>query len=174
MTHAPLHDICREIAEKETRFLIFQEDYKDLPRGEYGFVELYCNDMKCDCRNVYIQVINRNYPEPLATISYGWESLKFYKDWMGGKDNNDIIEDFKGPSLALTQQSKYADTLLELFIEILKDDKYVERLKEHYNLFKDEIKKRTVLENQQVNETKVGRNDPCICGSGLKYKKCCG
>ncbi|WP_370814698.1 preprotein translocase subunit SecA [Butyricicoccus pullicaecorum] len=23
-------------------------------------------------------------------------------------------------------------------------------------------------------ETKVGRNDPCPCGSGLKYKKCCG
>ena len=22
--------------------------------------------------------------------------------------------------------------------------------------------------------TKVGRNDPCPCGSGLKYKKCCG
>jgi uncharacterized protein YecA (UPF0149 family) len=20
----------------------------------------------------------------------------------------------------------------------------------------------------------VGRNDPCSCGSGLKYKKCCG
>jgi SWIM/SEC-C metal-binding protein len=23
-------------------------------------------------------------------------------------------------------------------------------------------------------ETKVGRNDPCPCGSGKKYKKCCG
>ncbi|MFV0440738.1 MAG: SEC-C metal-binding domain-containing protein [Lachnospirales bacterium] len=23
-------------------------------------------------------------------------------------------------------------------------------------------------------ETKVGRNDPCTCGSGKKYKKCCG
>ncbi len=22
--------------------------------------------------------------------------------------------------------------------------------------------------------SKVGRNDPCICGSGKKYKKCCG
>ena len=22
--------------------------------------------------------------------------------------------------------------------------------------------------------TKVGRNDPCPCGSGKKYKKCCG
>ncbi|MFK8013795.1 MAG: SEC-C metal-binding domain-containing protein [Marinicellaceae bacterium] len=21
---------------------------------------------------------------------------------------------------------------------------------------------------------KVGRNDPCICGNGRKYKKCCG
>lgn len=25
-----------------------------------------------------------------------------------------------------------------------------------------------------VNENKVGRNDPCPCGSGKKYKKCCG
>ena len=24
------------------------------------------------------------------------------------------------------------------------------------------------------NEQKVGRNDPCPCGSGKKYKKCCG
>ena len=24
------------------------------------------------------------------------------------------------------------------------------------------------------NEVKVGRNDPCPCGSGKKYKKCCG
>lgn len=23
-------------------------------------------------------------------------------------------------------------------------------------------------------EGKVGRNDPCPCGSGLKFKKCCG
>ena len=27
---------------------------------------------------------------------------------------------------------------------------------------------------QVVNENKVGRNDPCPCGSGKKYKKCCG
>jgi hypothetical protein len=25
-----------------------------------------------------------------------------------------------------------------------------------------------------VRETKIGRNDPCPCGSGKKYKKCCG
>jgi preprotein translocase subunit SecA len=24
-----------------------------------------------------------------------------------------------------------------------------------------------------INENKIGRNDPCPCGSGKKYKKCC-
>jgi uncharacterized protein YecA (UPF0149 family) len=25
-----------------------------------------------------------------------------------------------------------------------------------------------------LEHPKVGRNDPCPCGSGKKYKKCCG
>ena len=25
-----------------------------------------------------------------------------------------------------------------------------------------------------VKDSKIGRNDPCVCGSGKKYKKCCG
>jgi preprotein translocase subunit SecA len=25
-----------------------------------------------------------------------------------------------------------------------------------------------------VRDDKVGRNDPCPCGSGKKFKKCCG
>jgi len=25
-----------------------------------------------------------------------------------------------------------------------------------------------------IKDSKIGRNDPCICGSGKKYKKCCG
>lgn len=35
----------------------------------------------------------------------------------------------------------------------------------------DEIEKANA---RVVNEVKIGRNDPCICGSGKKYKKCCG
>ncbi|MBM3706477.1 MAG: hypothetical protein FJW66_08135, partial [Actinobacteria bacterium] len=27
---------------------------------------------------------------------------------------------------------------------------------------------------EPVRVQKVGRNDPCPCGSGKKYKKCCG
>lgn len=35
----------------------------------------------------------------------------------------------------------------------------------------EEIKKQTTVKN---TEKKVGRNDPCPCGSGKKYKNCCG
>ena len=27
---------------------------------------------------------------------------------------------------------------------------------------------------EQEKGKKIGRNDPCPCGSGKKYKKCCG
>ena len=42
----------------------------------------------------------------------------------------------------------------------------VERRKE---LYKEQKKSGTI-----VKEKKVGRNDPCPCGSGKKYKFCCG
>lgn len=25
-----------------------------------------------------------------------------------------------------------------------------------------------------IADKTVGRNEPCVCGSGIKYKKCCG
>ena len=36
-----------------------------------------------------------------------------------------------------------------------------------------EIREKWRLDRQAVSN-KVGRNDPCPCGSGKKYKKCCG
>lgn len=40
---------------------------------------------------------------------------------------------------------------------------------ERMKLYKEQKTSRTI-----VKEAKVGRNDPCPCGSGKKYKKCCG
>lgn len=46
------------------------------------------------------------------------------------------------------------------------------------DIFDKETKKALYLEQKKsgtvVSEKKVGRNDPCPCGSGKKYKKCCG
>ena len=32
----------------------------------------------------------------------------------------------------------------------------------------------TTTKTRQAKSEKVGRNDPCPCGSGKKYKQCCG
>lgn len=37
-----------------------------------------------------------------------------------------------------------------------------------------ELYKKQKISRTIVKENKVGRNDPCPCGSGKKYKKCCG
>ena len=39
---------------------------------------------------------------------------------------------------------------------------------------REEIKTGGESKQPAVNKNKVGRNDPCPCGSGKKYKKCCG
>lgn len=38
---------------------------------------------------------------------------------------------------------------------------------------KKEIKKEFMLSKTVIKEAKIGRNDPCPCDSGKKYKKCC-
>ena len=37
-----------------------------------------------------------------------------------------------------------------------------------------EIAKEERLSGTVIKGEKIGRNDPCPCGSGKKYKKCCG
>jgi SEC-C motif-containing protein len=32
----------------------------------------------------------------------------------------------------------------------------------------------TMVKPRPITAIKIGRNDPCSCGSGKKYKKCCG
>ena len=45
-------------------------------------------------------------------------------------------------------------------------------------IFPEEKRKELYLEQKKsgtiVKGPKIGRNDPCPCGSGKKYKKCCG
>ena len=46
------------------------------------------------------------------------------------------------------------------------------------DIFTEDKKKELYLEQKKsgtvVKGPKIGRNDPCPCGSGKKYKKCCG
>ena len=79
-----------------------------------------------------------------------------------------------------------ADTNIEIEIDFEKlYKKMVEYKAEHLyslpqwdNIFTEDERKKFFIEQRDsrtiVKGDKVGRNDPCPCGSGKKYKKCCG
>lgn len=157
----------------------------ELPIDTYGLVDAYCDELDCDCRRVFLHVVSKNQKKILATIAFGWESKRYYAKWLGHNHPN-MIKDLKGPVLNLASaQSRLAPALLKQIQVVLQDKSYIERLKRHYKLFKDDIKKeaKKIAEKQAKNTDsnenvlssgpKVGRNDPCPCGSGKKYKKCC-
>lgn len=131
---------CPEIAPFETRsFLNINND--TFPKGHYFIIENYCNDKKCDCRKVIINIVKGD--EIFATIGYGWENITFYQEWVKDKE---LGLEMKGPSLEVAgEQTEYANNILKFFNEvILKYHVFLQRLKKHYKLFKDRINENSI------------------------------
>jgi hypothetical protein len=137
MAMIPFYTRFRDLAFKEMRSATVR-GRPGLPNGEYGFLELYCDEPGCDCRRVMIDVITpTSGPKIWATINYGWESLEFYEQWMRNKET---AHELYGAMLdPLNPQTGYSNALLQLFNQILQDETYVERLKRHYHLFKTDL-----------------------------------
>ena len=175
MPFQAFHDLLPEVAEEETRAItILESSPRLLPAGNYKFIEQFCNEHHCDCRRVFFNVTYSSRPGCMAVIAYGWESDEFYINWMYGDDNDHgRVDDIKGPNLTQwSQQSDLASNLLDLFKEdLLPDKKYIERVKRHYKMFRGKIDNQVP---KKAIRKKIGRNSPCECGSGKKYKKCCG
>jgi uncharacterized protein YecA (UPF0149 family) len=55
-------------------------------------------------------------------------------------------------------------------IEIYEESNQKEKARE----LEKEKKRLEKLSRAPVKSVKIGRNEPCPCGSGKKYKKCCG
>ena len=150
----PFYDEFPDLAVRETR-TIYIRGRNDLPDGEYGFIELYCNEEDCDCRRVLINVMTPDTGVMTwATINYGWERSEFYENWMR---SSEYAKECKGPYLdPLNPQTEYGPVLLQLFEFILTDQMYVERLKRHYDLFKGAIQKGKVVERKRRKRRRPG------------------
>jgi len=83
----------------------------------------------------------------------------------------------------LDELTEESDIKLDIDFEKLLYNMYVAKANWLYQLPEwDEVlseeKMKSIKKQYNVDHTavshKVGRNDPCPCGSGKKYKKCCG
>ena len=134
----PFYTRFRDLAFQEMRVATIQ-GRSDIPDGEYGFLELYCEEPRCDCRRVIINVISMTTGSKVwATINYGWETPEYYASWTRNKE---AAEDMSGAWLdPLNPQTQYSWAFLDLFEYILLDQAYVDRLKRHYDMFKEALR----------------------------------
>jgi len=130
----------------------------DLPDGDYGFIELYCDEPHCDCRRVMVVVLRSDtgWKQFWATINYGWESREFYLQWAGAPKGD--RGPWQGPFLdPLATQTRYAPALLELFKALLQSPDYVERLKSHYQLFRAAVEKDLARSDRPLPPPRVSK-----------------
>ena len=93
------------------------------------------------------------------------ESLKGYENPVETMDENTVVKiEIDPEKLYYNMVEAKAEWLYSLpqWDEILTEEK------------KKEIYKTQKASGTIVKGAKIGRNDPCPCGSGKKYKKCCG
>jgi hypothetical protein len=121
-----------------------------LPQGDYGLIEMYCNDEGCDCRRVFLNVMMSLTKKSGAYVAYGWESMSYYAEWflfervdvskLRGDDLESVIR-LKGPCLNMcSPKSQYAPAILKMVSKYLHDDiAYVDRLKRHYKKKREKV-----------------------------------
>ena len=117
---------------------------------------------------ISLNVIDKYWMEQINTMAHLKEGI-FLRQY--AQDN---------PLRAYTQEG------FELFDDMLENiDKYVTlyllKAEIRQNIERKEVVKNkstndndTTRKGRTVKKEKIGRNDPCPCGSGKKYKQCCG
>ena len=90
--------------------------------------------------------------------------------------NNDPVDMYKRESLGMFEEMVSAiqdETVRRLYSVRLKKDEEVKRERVAKGMVENVGGDGTAPKKQPVKKTvKIGRNDPCPCGSGLKWKKC--
>ena len=158
MPMTPFFERFPERGVQETRSVTIT-GRSDLPDGDYGFIELYCDEPHCDCRRVMVVVLrpDTGWNKFWATINYGWESREFYLRWAGAPQGD--RGPWEGPFLdPLATQTRYSPVLLELFKSLLQSPDYVERLKSHYRLFRTAVEKELAGSDGQSRPRGVAKN----------------
>lgn len=161
-TYFPASEIDRDGAMVSFSDILPYAEYRSivLNGNLYELNEEYCVKYKCGCSEIVVVLMEENETESLnelmgfPMVFFDYETGKMRTEVSGGK----------------------SDAFFEQLAEELKSGDYPawfrkrhDRLKSLYRIYKQ----RNAQQKLTVSTQKVGRNDPCPCGSGKKYKKCC-
>ncbi len=119
-------------------------------------LDYYCLQSTCNCIKAFLAFysINKNQKDSEEPTYEGFYNY-ITGDWDNTTEGNMLITKLK-------KQYPSINSIIKERHKILRN---------LYNKYRVKSGKNTLGIN---NREKIGRNDPCFCGSGKKYKKCCG
>lgn len=119
---------------------------------------------------------NAQYEQKDPLLVYKLESFELFKTMLNRLNSETmellmkldlpITQEIQSTNKEITQQSNYSKAQTNAPKEIPGREGYVEAIR---NSAQQQVKQQPV-----VAEKRIGRNDPCPCGSGKKYKQCHG
>jgi len=147
-------------------------------KGEEAFWDEYSKIEK----GIYIELLSNHKEIVKTTIAELAKNHNATEEFVMGFVDG-INDSLNNPSeleaVESTTELSFDINLEKLYFNMLEAKaEYLFTLPQWEGIFSQE--KRKEIEKQQKeskivrNDNKVGRNDPCPCGSGKKYKKCCG
>lgn len=126
-------------------------------------------------RILYLQILDNAYREHL----YSMDTLKTGIGLRGYNQKDPLVE-YKKESYNM-----FIDLVANIKLEIIKilftiqlqskeEKEALEKIKETMEKSNEHITTNIAQEAVKSSEKKIARNEVCPCGSGLKYKQCCG
>ncbi len=123
---------------------------------------------------IMLQAIDTHWKEHLLAMDHLREGIS-----LRGYAQKDPVREYQREGYEMFMEMIYhikMDTLEKLCMVKIQREEEVEEIrqkqKQDYVLSRGEDTPKTQTAKREGN--KVGRNDPCPCGSGKKFKKCCG
>ncbi len=133
-------------------------------------------------RNIMLQILDNAWKDHLLALDHLKEGIS-----LRGYGQKDPLNEYKRESFELFAEMKtrFEDSVVKtLFrVEPVSEEELAERRRRMVEHMRSRVrfsapakassgqtKPRTIRRKGR----KVGRNEPCTCGSGKKYKKCCG
>ena len=156
-----------EIKDKEEQEVIdiiydkvvkdYEEKIKDIPKDITNEFE----------KAISLRVIDSNWMEHISTMSHLREGVG-----LRGYANENPLQAYTMEGYQL-----FDNMLVKINGEI---STYLLKSEVRHNTERKEVAKKVITNDgkdtikTQKKSNKIGRNDPCPCGSGKKYKNCCG
>lgn len=138
----------------------FSFEFQDTEK--YFIDDQYCSNPKCPCNEAVLAFfrINNSRPaqEPEFIVRISLKKFKYEIE----KINCSVDKVSAIMTHVQYSMPEFLDTLKKRYNDIKSTAKEI--IKKH----------NSEVMNEEQQKVKVGRNDPCPCGSGKKYKKCCG